>query len=135
MTEKQYVRIVDHLEKEVQIFDTINEKKIFNIFFNELDSAICLNGALTDVVDLLNELHEENQDLKAFNQDLSENLSVCANKRLAQGKHLTELTNENEQLKSFIDDLTTKGTGRIDLANGYSYSVSAVLTNWKGDVE
>ena len=45
------------------------------------------------------------------------------------------LSEENEQLKSFIDDLTTKGTGRIDLANGYSYSVSAVLTNWKGDVE
>ena len=64
MTEKQYVRIVDHLEKEVQIFDTINEKKIFNIFFNELDSAICLNGALTDVVDLLNELSEENKALR-----------------------------------------------------------------------
>lgn len=84
---------------------------------------------LTDkeVVDLLNELHEkneqlktknnayiqdievykeenthlklENEELKAFNQDLSENLSVCADKRLAQGEHLTKLSNENEQLK------------------------------------
>ena len=48
---------------------------------------------------------------------------------------LNELNEENEQLKQFIKDLATKGTGRIDLANGYSYSVSAVLTNWKGDVE
>lgn len=48
---------------------------------------------------------------------------------------LNNYEKENEQLKLFIDDLTTKGTGRIDLANGYSYSVSAVLTNWKGDVE
>ena len=47
---------------------------------------------------------------------------------------LNALYEENEQLKQFIDDLTTKGTGRIDLANGYSYRVSAVLTNWKGDV-
>lgn len=48
---------------------------------------------------------------------------------------LNKLNDENEKLKSFIYDLTTKGTGRIDLANGYSYNVSAVLTNWKSDVE
>ena len=86
MTEKQYVRIVDHLEKEVQIFDTINEKKIFNIFFNELDSAICLNGALTDVVDLLNELHEENEQLKQ-QLELYQELYPT-------GKWITELTTE-----------------------------------------
>lgn len=50
-------------------------------------------------------------------------------------KALNKLSEENEQLKQFIKDLATKGTGRIDLANGYSYSVSAVLTNWKSDVE
>ena len=86
MTEKQYVRIVDHLEKEVQIFDTINEKKIFYIFFNELDSAICLNGALTDVVDLLNELHEENEQLKQ-QLELYQELYPT-------GKWITELTTE-----------------------------------------
>ena len=58
-------RIVDHTEKEVRIFDEVNGKKVFNIFFMELDSAICLNGALTEVVELLNTLHEENQQLKA----------------------------------------------------------------------
>ena len=55
MTEdKRFTRIVDHTEKEVIIFDEVTKKKIFNIFFNELNSAICLNGALTDVVDTLN---------------------------------------------------------------------------------
>jgi hypothetical protein len=59
MTEnKRYVRILDHSEKEVRIFDENNQKNIFNIFFMGLDSAICLNGALEDTVDLLNEQHE-----------------------------------------------------------------------------
>ncbi len=75
MTEnKRFIRIVDHLEKEVRIYDTINEKKIFNIFFNELDSAICLNGALTDTVDLLNELHEENNALREIINDVLNSL-------------------------------------------------------------
>ena len=135
--------------------------------FTMKGSTILENGeeiTAWDCYDLLNELNEENQDLKAFNQDLSEELSVCANARISKDNRIErlkekiqrertsftktherwskeaetkikELSDENEQLKSFIDDLTTKGTGRIDLANGYSYSVSAVLTNWKGDVE
>ena len=79
MTEnKRFIRIVDHLEKEVRLYDTINEKKIFNIFFNELDSAICLNGALTDTVDLLNDLSEENEQLKKEVEDLKQALIRCA---------------------------------------------------------
>ena len=46
-----------------------------------------------------------------------------------------DVKKENEQLKQFIKELTTKGTGRIDLASGYSYNVSAVLTDYRGDVE
>lgn len=123
--------------------------------------AIC--GGSEMICYLLNNLHEENQDLKSFNEDLAENLSACANARISKDNWIEKLTEENEQLKkqreelfirerdtkndwrelkqenellkSFIDDLTTKGIGRIDLANGYSYRVSAVLTNWKGDVE
>ena len=65
MTEnKRYVRILDHSEKEVRIFDEHNQKNIFNIFFMGLDSAICLKGALEDTVDLLNELSEEIEQLK-----------------------------------------------------------------------
>ena len=48
---------------------------------------------------------------------------------------LNNYIEENKELKQFIQELTTKGTGRIDLADGYSYSVSAILTNWKGDEE
>ncbi len=57
------------------------------------------NLSVYDVARLLNELWEENEQLKSFNQDLSENLSVCADKRLVQGEYLTELTNENNELK------------------------------------
>ena len=67
MTEnKRYVRILDHSEKEVRIFDKNNQKNIFNIFFMGLDSAICLKGALEDTVDLLNELNDTNQELYDF---------------------------------------------------------------------
>ena len=75
MTEKRYVSDVKNTEKEVRIFDLEAEKKIFNIFFNELDSAICLNGALTDTVDLLNELNNENTMLKEEIKDFQDLLA------------------------------------------------------------
>ena len=81
-----------------------------------------------EVVDLLNELNDKCEFLEIENEALEDGAT-----KYAELYH--ESLKENEQLKQFIDDLTTKGTGRIDLANGYSYSVSAVLTNWKGDVE
>lgn len=98
MTEKLFIRIVDHLEKEVIIYDTINEKKIFNIFFNELDSAICLNGALTDTVDLLNDLSEENEQLKSDNR-----LLYSRNTDLKRKNELYDA--ENEQLKQSIKEI------------------------------
>ena len=78
MTEKRFTRIVDHTQKEVRIFDEIINKNVFNIFFTELDSAICLNGALTEVVDLLNYYE-----------------GTC----LHYEKKMSELQIENEQLK------------------------------------
>ena len=81
-----------------------------------------------EVVDLLNELNDKCEFLEIENEALEDGAT-----KYAELYH--ESLKENEQLKQFIDDLTTKGTARIDLANGYSYSVSAVLTNWKGDVE
>ena len=71
MTEnKRYVRILDYSEKEVRIFDEHNQKNIFNIFFEGVDSAICLNGALEDTVDLLNYFYEEKKNLKEENEQL-----------------------------------------------------------------
>lgn len=87
-----------------------------------------------EVVELLNELHEENQDLKAFNKELIENLSVCANARISKDNRIKrleekiqrerisftktqarwskeaetkikELAEENEQLKKRIKEL------------------------------
>ena len=100
--------------------------------------------AYTTNCELLDELSEENEELKSENQylkslkwnrDCIKEISIGMQQRQSLEISNNKLVKENEQLKQFLDDLTTKGTGRIDLANGYSYSVSAVLTNWKGDVE
>ena len=77
---------------------------------------------------LVEKLEKENEELKKQREELFIRERDTKN-------DWRELKQENEKLKSFIDDLTTKGTGRIDLANGYSYRVNAVLTNWKGEVE
>ena len=88
----------------------------------------------------LNELNDENEQLKQRNKRFEEKIQRERNSftktherwsKEAETK-IKELSEENEQLKQFIQELTTKGTGRIDLADGYSYSVSAILTNWKG---
>lgn len=115
-------------------FILTNPKNIFQKMKCGIDDR---GNTLTfnEVVNLLNELHETIQSLISDSEKYRK-LSIQfdnRNKELVSENALLE--KENEQLKSFIDDLTTKGTGRIDLANGYSYSVSAVLTNWKGDVE
>ena len=87
---------------------------------SEKNVQICINK--------MNELAEKNEQLQEQREELFIRERDTKN-------DWRELKQENELLKSFIDDLTTKGTGRIDLANGYSYRVSAVLTNWKGEVE
>lgn len=92
MTEnKRYVRILDYSEKEVRIFDEHNQKNIFNIFFEGIDSAICLKGALEDTVDLLNELYDENQRW--------EDLSV------EDRTQIERLEEENNQLKQSVNNL------------------------------
>ena len=104
MTEnKRFIRIVDHLEKEVRIYDTINEKKIFNIFFNELDSAICLNGALTDTVDLLNDLSEEYEQLKQRNNRQAKQLDRLYN--LIEEKDWRTLTDILDDFKRCEEQL------------------------------
>lgn len=44
---------------------------------------------------------------------------------------LNEFYDENKLLKDFIKDLRTKGTNKIDLANGYSFYTKPIL----GDME
>lgn len=69
------------------------------------------------IVELLNELAEENQQL----------INDCS--ILVQSNQ--DYRKENEQLKQFIQELTTKGTGKIHLANGNIYKVNAILTDFK----
>ena len=50
----------------------------------------------------MNELHEENQDLKSFNEDLAENLSACANARILKDDLIETLRKENKKLKKLL---------------------------------
>lgn len=100
---KRYVRVLDHSENEVKIFDETNQKSIFNIFFNELDSAIGLNGALEDTVDLLNYFYEENQIIKDENEKLKQQFNYIQNSISEHIKHQkTELG--QKALQEIIED-------------------------------
>ena len=48
-------------------------------------------------------------------------------------KALNEQDNRIKELEQFINKLSTDGSGRIWLANGYGYKVSAILTDYNGD--
>ena len=61
-----------------------------------------------DVVDLLNELHDENGQLRKENDMLSCELSVSANKEISRNCRIAELEEENEQLKQYNVELVNK---------------------------
>lgn len=63
-----------------------------------------IHGGSEMICYLLNNLHEENQDLKSFNEDLAENLSTCANARISKDNWIEKLIEENEQLKIALED-------------------------------
>ena len=99
MTEnKRYVRILDYSEKEVRIFDKNNQKNIFNIFFEGIDSAICLKGALEDTVDLLNELSEERGQLK-------QEVESIHSKNIILLEHCDDLQERNDRQADTIREL------------------------------
>ena len=85
------------------------------------DKYYWVSDGLDDIVKLLNELHEKNEDLATKKEDAEYELLHLKEK-------YEELLKENKQLKQFIQELTIKGTGRINLANGYSYRVNAILS-------
>jgi hypothetical protein len=121
MTAKRYshdgVVIIDHLKKDLIDIDGRED--------------------LLELAEYVDRLQEENEQLKSFNQDLSENLSVCADKRLAQGEHLTKLSNEKEQLKQFQDTVFVLINEMIETANLYRIPIKSVdygddLGYWNG---
>lgn len=99
MTEsKRYVRILDYSEKEVRIFDKNNQKNIFNIFFEGIDSAICLKGALEDTVDLLNELTDEIKKLRTLNYVNKEAVRLNCIKTVQIGNNDVDCSNIDWEL-------------------------------------
>lgn len=90
---------------------------------------------LVDIIDDINKLAEENKDNKAMIEFLDTENTQIMNELKTRTQIQHQLEEENEQLKHFIQELTTKGTGKIHLANGNIYKVNAILTDFKGDVE
>ena len=143
--EKDYYEVLSLLNHFHDAWFGVHEgleqiSKEYDELAEENQSLLRKNGAMEEEIECLT---EENEQLKQRNKRFEEKIQRERNSftktherwsKEAETK-IKELSEENEQLKQFIQELTTKGTGRIDLADGYSYSVSAILTNWKGDVE
>lgn len=64
---------------------------------------------------LLNELHDENEQLRKENDMFSCELSVSANKEISRNCRIAELEEENEQLKSTIAQLIEQNRKNNDL--------------------
>ena len=104
-------------------------KRFDSIYYEKFCRVITDNGKEInplEVVDLLNSQEEIITEQKEYLT------------RMGQGNHLKTIMEQKERIKEleqFINKLTTDGTGMIYLANGYAYKVSAVLTDFCGDVE
>ena len=90
MTEKRFV-YYEHKGADY-ILDTPNKSLDFIEMLGD-----CLEAE--EIVDLLNELHDENGQLRKENDMLSCELSVSANKEISRNCRIAELEEENEQLK------------------------------------
>lgn len=145
MTDKRF-KVVNLRDDNVcDIQDTSQE---FLTFYNDLTYNF---GSAKAICDLLNELHEENQDLKAFNQDLSEELSVCANARISKDNRIERLEEKiqiertsftktqgrwSKEAETKIKELSEENE-QLKKALLFFYDVAncECSTNWKGDME
>ena len=75
-----------------------------NINYDILDDREAI-GSLADICDLLNELSDENEQLRKENDMFSCELSVSANKEISRNCRIAELEEENEQYKSIFFEL------------------------------
>ena len=128
MTEKQFE------------WDTIDGDVIFYedgavIDYDDVVDLLNENKQLKELMGLCNTDHPQ-KFYEVLTQYIEENEQLRkSNKFLSDMRNIIDIVDKNKQLTQFIKELTTKGTGRIDLASGYSYNVSAILADWKGDVE
>ena len=73
MTEKRYSLRINAKDKGVKIFDNIDEDnwRVLNLHFNNYDDTQFVRSKLIPVVALLNDLSEENEQLKKENKKLN----------------------------------------------------------------
>ena len=90
MTEKRFIPIFDGTDKRV--VGAKDNGKIISFM---------------DMFDLLNDLSDENEQLRKENDMFSCELSVSANKEISRNCRIAELEEENEQLKQFKEKIFT----------------------------
>ena len=100
MTEKRFKLRLSKLG-DGMITDTQKREELY--FDKEF-----LDATLPKTNELLNELAEENEQLRKENDMLSCELSVSANKEISRNCRIAELEEENEQLKQNNTELINK---------------------------
>lgn len=98
MTQKRFV-YYEHKGADY-ILDTPNKSLDFIEMLGD-----CLETE--EIVDLLNQLSDENEQLRKENDMFSCELSVSANKEISRNCRIVELEEENEQLKQFKEKVFT----------------------------
>ena len=91
MTEKRFILIFDGTDKRV--VGAKDNGKIISFM---------------DMFDLLNDLSDENEQLRKETDMLSCELSVSANKEISRNCRIVELEEENEELKQHNTELIKK---------------------------
>lgn len=99
MTEKRYSLRINAKDKGVKIFDNIDEDnwRVLNLHFNNYDDAQFVRSKLIPVVALLNDLSEENEQLKIRNKGKQAFIDK-------QDKIIRLLYNQCKDFKEILDD-------------------------------
>ena len=98
MTEK---RFVDYFDKDHNyIIQDLQNEDEYQVGFVNCDEDVFLK--------LVNEIADENKQLRKENDMLSCELSVSANKEISRNCRIAELEEENEQLKQHNTELIKK---------------------------
>ena len=64
MTVKRFNSYCDNENIRIRIDDDVKNKEVFHIYFADLDDAIYCKSKLNPILDLLNQLSDENEQLK-----------------------------------------------------------------------
>ena len=95
-------------DNTVRLIDHERSNNLISIGFKKHSDAADCSDALQYLCNLMNELADENEQLRKENDMFSCELSVSANKEISRNCRIAELEEENEQLKKRIDHLKNK---------------------------